>query len=380
MNERRVSGIMLIILLIGILTLASNIEPAEAGYEFYDDFDGGLVQWNNFGSPTPSTFQYPEFHDDWGYSTEGDGSYESGSWSNQTFDISNGIVTEFRVMQEGGNVWDYIYITIGSLQSGYNETLRDYYFGILIAGRNPEANSENSDDIVYVVFNGTSYTSYVEDAANDYQFHTFKIVYNSTTSLVEFYKDDDHVVTLEAGPRPYDELPILIYGRDAHDTNHLDWISAYSRVRTIDLTPDVGFSSTTVVGLEFAANSTVTITWDGTLIPTVPSPVITDSDGNFTAIISVLTPNDPGPHTVNATDESGNWATATFTVVDITGPQGPEGPQGEQGDPGDTGPQGPEGPKGDKGDLAPLEYVIAFSIPGIIALCLAAYAAIRRKP
>jgi hypothetical protein len=37
------------------------------------------------------------------------------------------------------------------------------------------------------------------------------------------------VVTLEAGPRPYDELPILIVGRDYHThTNYLDWIHEYS--------------------------------------------------------------------------------------------------------------------------------------------------------
>jgi hypothetical protein len=55
------------------------------------------------------------------------------------------------------------------------------------------------------------------------------------------------------------------------------------------LTPDTGFASTTIVGSEFSPNSEITITWDGIPIPTVPSPLITDSDGSFTAIISVPT-------------------------------------------------------------------------------------------
>jgi len=50
--------------------------------------------------------------------------------------------------------------------------------------------------------------------------------------------------------------------------------------------------------------------------------MITDETGSFTALISVQTQTSPGVHTVNATDESGNWATATFTVVDMRGPAG----------------------------------------------------------
>jgi len=62
----------------------------------------------------------------------------------------------------------------------------------------------------------------------------------------------------------------------------------------------------------FAPNSEITLTWDGTAIPTVPDPIITDAYGDFTAIISVLTPNSVGNHVVNATDEIGNSAVATF--------------------------------------------------------------------
>jgi len=101
-----------------------------------------------------------------------------------------------------------------------------------------------------------------------------------------------------------------------------DFYDAVYPVSAIGLTPNSGFSSTTVVGSGFSPNSKITVTWDDTEIPTVPSPLVTDSYGNFTAIISVPTQTDPGTHTVKATDESGNWANATFTVIDMTGPQG----------------------------------------------------------
>jgi hypothetical protein len=84
----------------------------------------------------------------------------------------------------------------------------------------------------------------------------------------------------------------------------------------------------------------------------------------------VLTQNDPGPQTVNATDETGNWTSAIFTIIDMTGPQGPQG---------QLGPPGPQGPKGDKGEPAPVEYVVALSVPGIIAICVATYALIKKN-
>jgi hypothetical protein len=153
----------------------------------------------------------------------------------------------------------------------------------------------------------------------------------------------------------------------------------------VALVPDSGFASTTVDASGFAPNSSITITWDGTPIPTVPSPLLTDSYGNFTAIISVLTPNDVGDHTVKATDAVGNSAEATFTVIDITGPQGEIGQQGPQGLQGETGPQGPTGSEGPQGETGPpgefpLWSVAAIAIPSAVAIVLAIYAIIRKKP
>lgn len=190
-----------------------------------------------------------------------------------------------------------------------------------------------------------------------------------------------------------DELAIHNYARTAKQ------IAADAQLRNIALSPCSGFASTTITGSGFSNNSKATITWDGTTIPSVPSSVITDTTGGFAALISVPTQITPGDHIVNATDESGNWATATFTVVNMTGPQGPTGLQGppgskgDKGDKGDTGLQGgigSQGLKGDKGDTGPQGpegslgetqlVLIAFpTAASIIALCIAVAALLKRK-
>ena len=95
--------------------------------------------------------------------------------------------------------------------------------------------------------------------------------------------------------------------------------------------PAEGIASTTLVGSGFAPNSSIRVSWDGEVIPTIPSPLTTDSSGNFTAIISVLTQTEPGVHIIQVTDEEGNVAFAPFNVTDMTGPQGPPGPEGPPG-------------------------------------------------
>ena len=131
----------------------------------------------------------------------------------------------------------------------------------------------------------------------------------------------------------------------------------HSQVRaSITLTPESGFSATTISGKGFFGGE-IFIYWGGKQIPTVPSPLYSyaTQDGSFTAIITVPTQTEPGEYVITAVDQEGISAHAIFTVVDMTGPpgeQGPEGPAGEtgpQGEPGHVGPVGPEGPAGETG-------------------------------
>jgi len=170
-------------------------------------------------------------------------------------------------------------------------------------------------------------------------------------------------------------------GEQVTDNNNIT--VTVSIVPEISLVPDTGIASTTIAGT-FNPDSTITITWDGTPIPTIPRPLITDANGDFTAIISVLTQDEPGLHFVNASDEEGNWAEASFTVLNMTGPAGPTGPAGAAGATGATGAAGATGAtgaKGDKGDPgadAPTEYLWASLILAIIAILIAGYGIFRK--
>jgi len=255
---------------------------------------------------------------------------------------------------------------------------------------------------------GTFFTTYVED---DYGLVGILILPNATGVPPEPYPEGTGTlatITFNVKFLPWEPNPS--YTLQLNDTKLID-IKINLIPHTVShgslevapyftLVPDTGFAATTIVGGRFAANSRITISWDGQPIPTVPSPITTDSSGNFTAIISVPTPTDPGLHTIMSTDEMGTSAEATFTVVDMTGPQGPQGPQGEQGEEGPQGEQGEEGPQGpqgeqgeegpqgpqgeqgeqgEQGSAAPTEVVWASIIIAIIAIAIAAYPLLTKK-
>jgi hypothetical protein len=126
---------------------------------------------------------------------------------------------------------------------------------------------------------------------------------------------------------------------------------------SLTLSPTSGFSSIMVVGAGFSPGDNITISWDGSAIPTILSPLYVDLSGRFTALINVPTQTGIGSHNVSAKGFVGAAnASAIFTVVNMTGPQGPkgdmgiQGTQGPKGDKGDTGEQGPIGQQGPMGD------------------------------
>jgi len=168
---------------------------------------------------------------------------------------------------------------------------------------------------------------------------------------------------------------VILTVKDAADNAGTAKITINVRERgMIALTPSTGFASTTVVGSKFSNNSKITISWNGATIPAVPNTVTTDANGNFIAMISVPTQTIPGVHTVNATDETGNWNTATFTVLDMTGPQGPKGDTGQQGS------QGPEGPQGPPISIQDLLILVALpTIIAVLAICLATVALLKKR-
>jgi len=122
----------------------------------------------------------------------------------------------------------------------------------------------------------------------------------------------------------------------------------------IELTPNSGFSSFTVEGSNFAAESEITLEWDGAPITHFGLNFWSDTiyGSDFTVIIDVPVDSQPGAHTVTAIDENDHTAKATFTVIDMSGSRGTEGPSGldgAQGLPGSSGSAGPPGPEGNPG-------------------------------
>lgn len=169
---------------------------------------------------------------------------------------------------------------------------------------------------------------------------------------------------------------------------------AYAASPSISLSPSSGFSSIMVYGTGFSPSSSITIYWDGNSIPNIPSPLITNFLGEFTAIINVQNQTDPGFYNVTAIDSLGGQASAFFTVVNMTGPEGPkgdtgpQGPEGTSGEKGDTGEQGISGEKGEKGDQGPSgqmglfeEVIVVFAlIFSILSLLLIYFHTRKKKP
>jgi len=132
----------------------------------------------------------------------------------------------------------------------------------------------------------------------------------------------------------------------------------------ITLSPQSGVGSVIIQGSGFEGAWDIEILWDGTPIPTVPSPIEVWSsedafNGTFAAMITIPTDAIPGSHTITVTctafDETPVSLDATFELLSIVGPAGPEGPEGSDGNrgprglPGSTGPSGATGTSGEQG-------------------------------
>jgi hypothetical protein len=118
---------------------------------------------------------------------------------------------------------------------------------------------------------------------------------------------------------------------------------------TITLSPPQGFAMTMIAGTGFDECKTISISYDGVVQTTVPLAVKTDSNGCFTAIISIPNELAVGVHTITATQSHGDSASSTFTVVDMKGPQGVQGIAGTNGKDGANGINGVNGLNGING-------------------------------
>ncbi len=115
------------------------------------------------------------------------------------------------------------------------------------------------------------------------------------------------------------EIEAFAVSQNYHSTKvYFDDVSIFSVFEAdpkLELEPTSGIAQTTLVGSGFAPNSEISVTWNGTTIHTVPNPLITNGQGNFTAIITVPNQTISGQYLVTAVDEMNNEATASFEVI-----------------------------------------------------------------
>lgn len=264
--------------------------------------------------------------------------------------------------------WEGMYVSTPSVifdgsqyimeYTGYRDSMLSRTIGLAYSPEGTSWSKEPSNPVINIGTSGAWDDTFVDHAA--------MLIVGS--SLTMWYSGFDGTNTV-ASPTYY------------HRIGMASTLSAH-----ITLTPSSGFSSTIIIGSGFSNNSRITISWDGTTIPSVPNPVTTDTNGDFAAIISIPTQTAVGAHTVSVTDESDNLTTEIFTVVDMTGPQGPtgdtgpagtQGLQGPQGPIGSTGPIGPQGPAGNAQEL--LIIVALPTIVSVLAICLATVALLRKR-
>ena len=214
--------------MVGLMIVLWGTAIGNAETLFMDNFDSGLSNWASFGTPLPSTFYDTSFEDNWGYTTNGDGWYQSGSYTYQKFDLNHPFVVEFRLKQPAGYTWDLISVNVGRYSDGYSENDHPAYFGIQVFGVNPDGVQDLTNDIRYRCYNGSNYSYFTEDQANDHQFHTYKMYYDPNLHSVTFYRDGYEICTLPIATPPLDSLPLMIEGRSYSENNYLDYIKVGS--------------------------------------------------------------------------------------------------------------------------------------------------------
>ena len=150
--------------------------------------------------------------------------------------------------------------------------------------------------------------------------YKIKVILNKETRFFNVWIDD--VLLLENSTEAYNPYDIEAFGLASEMFGsfkaYFDDVKVFTVFEVdpkLSLEPTSGIATTTLVGSGFAPNSKISATWNDTTIHTIPSPLVSDSYGNFTAIISVLNQTSIGPYVVKTNDEMGNEATDIFNVI-----------------------------------------------------------------
>src|SRR2546428_10704317 len=108
----------------------------------------------------------------------------------------------------------------------------------------------------------------------------------------------------------------------ATDQSNSDAKSLTVKPASLLFNPSTGHTGTTVNfhASGFAANSAITITFDGTPVATTPSPLTTSSEGEAPGSFTIPTSAAVGAHPIQISDASGHTYSTSFTVTSTSTP------------------------------------------------------------
>lgn len=228
-------------------------------------------------------------------------------------------------------------------------------------------------DTVNIVGNGYAGTTGTNEVTITVAISAGTVTRTATTSPVSLKTSTNGSF---AGSFRIPEFPVGVGGpvnvnvTDSAGTGNETEPMVVGRAVDISLSPESGLGAISIEGSGFNPGSGITVFWNDKRVPTVPTTVSADNNGNFTAIVSVPDTK-AGDYTVKVMDSSAEARTATrkFTVPSIVptgdaaagkpgpagppGPPGPAGPAGKDGAPGKAGKAGEAGKAGPAGAAGP---------------------------
>jgi hypothetical protein len=189
---------------------------------FYEDFSGGIGNYDRYGYPYPVITGFYGSENGYTLDNNGDGSYHSLARSKAVIaNDSENFYFEMRVIQKGGNVWDYMYVGLGSRVTS-DGSYPDWKYRAGIMGYRPNAHSELS----WKLYLGPV-TLYNYQNWNIYGFEN-EIV-GDGRKIIRMYMNNELIHEFAEEDVLNKDLYFIDTGRSSRDTGRVDWYRVYSK-------------------------------------------------------------------------------------------------------------------------------------------------------
>ncbi|MFC1845410.1 MopE-related protein, partial [Thermodesulfobacteriota bacterium] len=195
---------------------------------FSEDWENEIdtTKWKKWGTPLPVTRPGQGLDGSIGFDPEGDGAYQSGVTSYQTFDLSTRPTVEF---------WangTHTQTNFQFIRIGWSSTTADEYGGTTnqpgLLSRIEVAPEGAADRIRYYQESGIYFDEYWDDALDNGVWNKFRMTINPDDT-VSFYRNDIHVWTsgVIANLAQYTNQALVVEGRSSGADQLVDDILVY---------------------------------------------------------------------------------------------------------------------------------------------------------